>query len=124
MDPIYEIELQDCPYCRGTGTVEDEQGWCVYVTCVDCGAQTAHASYESPEERLAAAQQVAHAAADEVGRMAAFAQQRQHFPHRLRGPFHHAPTSPKNRSKAGEKKFSPLKNQHCTLRRFVLYYMG
>ena len=41
MDPIYEIELQDCPYCRGTGTVEDEQGWCVYVTCVDCGAQTA-----------------------------------------------------------------------------------
>ena len=35
MDPIYEIELQDCPYCRGTGTVEDEQGWCVYVTCVD-----------------------------------------------------------------------------------------
>ena len=60
MDPIYEIELQDCPYCRGTGTVEDEQGWCVYVTCVDCGAQTAHASYESPEERLAAAQQVAH----------------------------------------------------------------
>ena len=51
MDPIYEIELQDCPYCRGTGTVEDEQG---------CGAQTAHASYETPEERLAAAQQVAH----------------------------------------------------------------
>ena len=60
MDPIYEIDLQDCPYCRGTGTVEDEGGWCVYVTCLDCGAQTAHASYETPEERLAAAQQVAH----------------------------------------------------------------
>ena len=74
--------------------------------------------------RLRAAQQVTHAAADEVGRMAAFAQQRQHYPHRLRGPFHHAPTSPKNRSKTGEKNFSPLKNQHCTLRRFVLYYMG
>ena len=44
MDPIYEIELQDCPYCRGTGTVEDEQGWCVYVTCVDCGAQTTQAT--------------------------------------------------------------------------------
>ena len=58
MDAIYEIDLQDCPYCRGTGTVEDEQGWCVYVTCLDCGAQTAHASYETPEE--AAAQQVAH----------------------------------------------------------------
>ena len=60
MDAIYEIDLQDCPYCRGTGTVEDEQGWCVYVTCLGCGAQTAHASYETPEERLAAAQQVAH----------------------------------------------------------------
>ena len=60
MDAIYEIELQDCPYCRGTGTIEDEQGWCVYVTCVDCGAQTAHAAYDTPEERLAAAKQVAH----------------------------------------------------------------
>ena len=39
MDAIYEIDLQDCPYCRGTGTVEDEQGWCVYVTCLDCGAE-------------------------------------------------------------------------------------
>ena len=48
MDPIYEIELQDCPYCRGTGTVEDEQGWGVYVTCVDCGAQTAHEATSPP----------------------------------------------------------------------------
>ena len=39
--------------------MQDEQGWCVYVACLDCGAQTAHSSYESPAERLKAAQQVA-----------------------------------------------------------------
>ena len=27
MDPIYEIELQDCPYCRGTGTVRTQQNF-------------------------------------------------------------------------------------------------
>lgn len=40
--------------------MEDEAGWCVYVSCLDCGAQTAHVSYNTPEERLAAAQQAAH----------------------------------------------------------------
>lgn len=60
MDAIYEIELQDCPCCRGTGAMEDEQGWCVYVACLDCGAHTAHASYDTPQERLAAAKQCAH----------------------------------------------------------------
>ena len=24
MDPIYEIELQDCPICRGVGAMQDE----------------------------------------------------------------------------------------------------
>ena len=41
MDPIFEIELEDCPVCRGTGAMQDEQG------------------YHTPEERLAAAQRVA-----------------------------------------------------------------
>ena len=59
MDPIFEIELEDCPVCRGTGAMQDEQGWCVSVCCMDCGAETAHASYHTPEERLAAAQRVA-----------------------------------------------------------------
>ena len=59
MDQIHEIELEDCPICRGIGTMEDEAGWCVYVSCLDCGAQTAHVSYNTPEERLAAAQQAA-----------------------------------------------------------------
>ena len=39
--------------------MQDEQGWCVSVCCMDCGAETAHASYHTPEERLAAAQRVA-----------------------------------------------------------------
>lgn len=41
-DPILEIELEDCPVCRGVGAIEDEQNWCVYVMCMDCGTETAH----------------------------------------------------------------------------------
>ena len=39
MDPIFEIELEDCPICRGVGAMQDEQGWCVSVTCMDCGGR-------------------------------------------------------------------------------------
>ena len=39
MEPIFEIELEDCPVCRGVGTMQDEQGWCVSVCCADCGAR-------------------------------------------------------------------------------------
>ena len=35
MDPIFEIELEDCPICRGVGAMQDEQGWCVSVNCLD-----------------------------------------------------------------------------------------
>lgn len=59
MDPIYEIDLEDCPVCRGVGAMQDEQGWCVYVACMDCGSQTAHSAYQTPEERLQAAQRSA-----------------------------------------------------------------
>lgn len=59
MDPIFEIELEDCPVCRGAGVMTDEQGWCVSVTCMDCGVETAHAPYHTPEERLEAAKRVA-----------------------------------------------------------------
>ena len=38
MDPIYEIDLDVCPHCGGVGAIQDEP----------------------PEERLAAARQVAH----------------------------------------------------------------
>ena len=30
MDIHKELELQDCPYCGGSGILEEEQGWCFY----------------------------------------------------------------------------------------------
>ena len=30
-----DIELQICPHCGGDGILEDENGWCCYVTCMD-----------------------------------------------------------------------------------------
>ena len=59
MDPIHEMELEDCPVCRGVGAIQEEQGWCVYVLCSDCGAQTAQISFKTPEERYTAAQRAA-----------------------------------------------------------------
>ena len=57
---IYEeIHLEECPACGGTGLLEEEGGWCWYVMCVDCGAQTASFEFRSPEERAAAAQRAA-----------------------------------------------------------------
>jgi len=54
-----ELELQDCPYCGGAGLLEEENGWCWYAVCVDCGSQTAHIDFRTPEERLEAAQKAA-----------------------------------------------------------------
>ena len=59
MDPIFEIELGECPICRGAGVMQDEQGWSVSVSCMDCGAETADAEYRTPEERLESARRVA-----------------------------------------------------------------
>ena len=55
MDIHEELILQDCPFCRGAGLLEEEGGWCWYVMCTNCGAQTAAFEYKSPEERLEAA---------------------------------------------------------------------
>jgi len=60
MDIYDEIELQDCPRCGGAGMLEEENGWCFYVTCVDCGCHTAEARYDSAEERFNAALNAAH----------------------------------------------------------------
>ena len=54
-----DIDLQDCPLCHGPGMIEEENGWCLYVTCLDCGCRTAELSFSTPEERLAAAKQAA-----------------------------------------------------------------
>ncbi len=55
MDIHKEFELQDCPYCGGPGLLEEENGWCWYAVCLDCGAQTAHFEFHTPEERREAA---------------------------------------------------------------------
>ncbi len=60
MDIYKELELQDCPFCGGAGLLEEEHGWCWYVMCVDCGAQTAAFEFKSPDEREQAARTAAH----------------------------------------------------------------
>ena len=54
------IDLQDCPYCGGTGILEEENGWCWYVMCMDCGAQTAPFEFRKPSERLESAKKAAN----------------------------------------------------------------
>ena len=56
---LKDIELQACPHCGGDGLLEDENGWCCYVTCMDCGAHTAQVDYHTPEDRLDAAKRAA-----------------------------------------------------------------
>ena len=58
---IYEkINLLDCPRCGGTAILEEENGWCWYVMCMDCGAQTGECGYKTDEEREEAARNAAH----------------------------------------------------------------
>lgn len=59
MFDLHAIELEDCPVCRGTGLMQEENGWCVYVECLDCGCHSAELTYKNEEERMAAAQNVA-----------------------------------------------------------------
>jgi len=60
MNPFDEIDLQDCPVCHGPGLIQEENGWCLYVECLDCGAHTGELQYSSEEERMDAARRVAH----------------------------------------------------------------
>lgn len=55
-----ELILQDCPFCGGAGLLEEENGWCWYAICMDCGSQTAAFEYRTPEERVDAARKAAH----------------------------------------------------------------
>ncbi len=59
MEHIHDIELQDCPLCGGTGILEEEGGWLVYVQCLDCGCRTAELAYHAEEERREMAKKVA-----------------------------------------------------------------
>ena len=59
MEDFDEIDLIDCPNCGGTGAIEEEGGWCVYIQCLDCGAHTAELSYKNEDERRQAARKAA-----------------------------------------------------------------
>ena len=59
MDLFDEIELFDCPQCHGPGLIQEENGWCLYVECLDCGARTAELRYNNEAEREAAARHTA-----------------------------------------------------------------
>ena len=52
MDLYHDIDLQDCPLCHGPGIIEEEAGWCLYVTCLDCGLPHGR-SCPSPRRRSA-----------------------------------------------------------------------
>lgn len=58
-DKIREIPLLDCPLCDGPSLLEEENGWCFYATCLDCGCHTAEVPYESEEQREEAAKKAA-----------------------------------------------------------------
>ena len=59
MDIYDKIQLLDCPYCGGTGVLEEEHGWSWYVVCADCGAHSGFCGYENVEDRFEAAQKAA-----------------------------------------------------------------
>ncbi|MBQ0018194.1 MAG: Lar family restriction alleviation protein [Clostridiales bacterium] len=54
------LDIQDCPICDGPATLEEENGWCYYVTCWDCGCHTAEVRFRSDDERLEAARKAVH----------------------------------------------------------------
>ena len=56
---IYEmIDLQDCPRCLGPSLLEEvDHGF--YVTCLDCGCQSATFRYNNDEDKLEAAKKTA-----------------------------------------------------------------
>lgn len=59
MDIYEKIEVLDCPKCQGAALLEEENGWCFYVTCLDCGCHTAEFPYKNEEDRFDAAKQAA-----------------------------------------------------------------
>ena len=59
MEIFENIDLLDCPICGGAGLIEEEDGWCIYVSCLDCGCRTAEVEYRSEGERTDAARRAA-----------------------------------------------------------------
>jgi len=59
-DILETIELRDCPLCGGPSLIEEENDWCLYAACLDCGCHTAIIGYNSEEERAQAAEKAAY----------------------------------------------------------------
>lgn len=59
VEEFKDIDVLDCPICQGPAIIEDEQGWCVYVSCGDCGCHTAEVPYENKKEKAQAAKKAA-----------------------------------------------------------------
>lgn len=59
MDSLSNIEVFDCPICQGAGLIEEENGWCVYVSCLDCGTHKAEVPFNSEAEKHDAASRAA-----------------------------------------------------------------
>ena len=60
MDIYDEIDLSGCPYCGGAGLLDDSNGWCWTVTCMDCGSQTGEFAFTDEESRKVAARRAAY----------------------------------------------------------------
>ena len=57
---LNDISLQDCPICGGAAALFDEGGWAITIQCCDCGAHTAVATYDKPEDQRKAAESAAY----------------------------------------------------------------
>ena len=56
----FDFDLQECPLCLGTGHIEEECDWCLYVQCVDCDAHTVEIPYNNEQEKEEAAEKAVH----------------------------------------------------------------
>ena len=54
------IELEECPICRGVGSIMHEGGWNVQVECCDCSAHTVYVEYDNEDEKAEAVKAVVH----------------------------------------------------------------
>ena len=54
-----DILILDCPRCQGPAVVEYENGWCCYITCMDCGCHTVEVEYRTDEEKKTALEKAA-----------------------------------------------------------------
>ena len=60
MDMELDLDLQECPICGGPALLEDENGWCCYIACLDCSAHTVHIEYRTPADRPDSVRSAAH----------------------------------------------------------------